>query len=616
MTISSQLMMSILAMDSYNRGYGQRLDVVGSGASATQIGNAIIGQKSETTVGSAEVAAGFFAQAYTLAGQKIISYRGTDDNFSNIWSDDVGSDPWNGYGTAFGNPQTTQAGMAAEFFQAVTGTSTTNPTAGNAILTGHSLGGGLAGFIGAIYSQQAYMFDNMIFEKAATNAYTYSLVNDPLGLRIRADLFNGFTPNAPVIGSNLQTYATTGEILTANRLLQNTNEIYLDSNGGLRSPVTLHSMALHAILQFAASPNSLVSNDWYSIGKQLWDAGFNIKVADAALAGLPVLGGAYTSEYKMLTALAYSAIDEGTRVFGDTGIRAMFDDANDLGRIVSLANGSTALKDSAGALAEILMQYAGTLAFRKVLDAASATAKDGVLNVSPDNSLLTVDLTQGKWGLGVAPGAAVPTIVGLKTLTDVALGKSSFSLILSAPEGVSTTASSDTGTAMQWLWNDTTRAIIDKISFATNNTALTFTIADRVAASSKVALFVAGDGDEIITGAKDNDFIFGGAGNDTLTGMAGDDLLAGGDGSDILSGGEGRNFLTGGDGLDTARYVEAGKSYVVTIKNNAASTSDSYGVVDKTSAISGTVEKDIIYSIERIDMAANDNQVQSSRKAA
>lgn len=41
---------------------------------------------------------------------------------------------------------TSAAHLAADFFQAVTDTSETDPTTGSAILTGHSMGGGLAGF--------------------------------------------------------------------------------------------------------------------------------------------------------------------------------------------------------------------------------------------------------------------------------------------------------------------------------------------------------------------------------------------------------------------------------------------------------------------------------------
>jgi hypothetical protein len=142
MTISNELMYALLSMDSYNRGYGYGLDVVAAGASTTQIGNAAVGLNSNDPSSGiiGGQAAGFFAQSYTLNGQKIIAYRGTDNNLPPPWGDGTGSDAWNGYGTVVGAPFNAQALMAADFFQAVTGTTTANPATGNAILTGHSLG--------------------------------------------------------------------------------------------------------------------------------------------------------------------------------------------------------------------------------------------------------------------------------------------------------------------------------------------------------------------------------------------------------------------------------------------------------------------------------------------
>jgi hypothetical protein len=85
MSISNDLFMAILAMDSYNRGYNEGLIVNGN-----QIGNATLARQSDTLQGSAGVDASFFAQAYTIndtsidgltSGQTVISYRGTDQPF-------------------------------------------------------------------------------------------------------------------------------------------------------------------------------------------------------------------------------------------------------------------------------------------------------------------------------------------------------------------------------------------------------------------------------------------------------------------------------------------------------------------------------------------------------
>ncbi|WP_428541755.1 hypothetical protein [Profundibacter sp.] len=87
MTISKDLFLAILSMDSYNRGYGTGIEL--SDAVDTKIGAAKIGKRIQDvsdTFGSEAQAAGFYAIAYDvdgsgpsgLAGKTVISYRGTD----------------------------------------------------------------------------------------------------------------------------------------------------------------------------------------------------------------------------------------------------------------------------------------------------------------------------------------------------------------------------------------------------------------------------------------------------------------------------------------------------------------------------------------------------------
>jgi hypothetical protein len=70
MSISNDLFMAILAMDSYNRGYDPGISISG-----TSIGNATLRLQSDVQANSAERAAGFFAQSYTWNGTTVISYR-------------------------------------------------------------------------------------------------------------------------------------------------------------------------------------------------------------------------------------------------------------------------------------------------------------------------------------------------------------------------------------------------------------------------------------------------------------------------------------------------------------------------------------------------------------
>ena len=104
---------------------------------------------------------GFFAQAYNFAGGKVLAYRGTDD---------IG-DVFTGWaGGIIGEPLAPQYISAAQFYQQQNSNSiNANP---NIYVTGHSLGGGLAGFVGAIYGVSATVFDNINFMGAAIEGFS------------------------------------------------------------------------------------------------------------------------------------------------------------------------------------------------------------------------------------------------------------------------------------------------------------------------------------------------------------------------------------------------------------------------------------------------------------
>ena len=85
-TDNDDLFRAILAMDTYNRGYNAGLGDPNTGLAGTQIGLATIRRDIDLPGGAQ--AASFFAQAYTLGGKTIISYRGTvDDNVLSPSSD-------------------------------------------------------------------------------------------------------------------------------------------------------------------------------------------------------------------------------------------------------------------------------------------------------------------------------------------------------------------------------------------------------------------------------------------------------------------------------------------------------------------------------------------------
>lgn len=159
---------ALLALDAYNRGYNAGIVLTG-----TKIGNATIVKDSEALKNNdgsrADIPAGFYAVSYSLTtGENIISYRGTDIISSWFWSDNPGGDFWNGWATGLGDPANKQAELALQFYQAVAGVGV-DPRTANISLTGHSLGGGLAGFVGDLYGKKGTLFNNMAFEVAAND---------------------------------------------------------------------------------------------------------------------------------------------------------------------------------------------------------------------------------------------------------------------------------------------------------------------------------------------------------------------------------------------------------------------------------------------------------------
>ena len=146
----TDLIYAILAMDSYNRGYGTGIRGL-LDTTTSKIGNYTIYDSKRD---AQAFAAGFYAIAYKNGTDTVIAYRGTDFNIGKDLALNSpqrgGSDATNGYGIALGGTATAQGVLAADFYRAVTGATTDKQSAMNTVLTGHSLGGGLAGYVGAV----------------------------------------------------------------------------------------------------------------------------------------------------------------------------------------------------------------------------------------------------------------------------------------------------------------------------------------------------------------------------------------------------------------------------------------------------------------------------------
>jgi fermentation-respiration switch protein FrsA (DUF1100 family) len=140
MAISDDLFLAILAMDSYNRGYNSGLGNPETGLDGGQVGGATILDQIDLPQGSRS--AGFYAIVYEWNGTTVISYRGTDS---------FPVDRPTGYGIGLGFPagvagaanwlnNSYQGELALLFYNQIAARLDTN----DILLTGHSLGGGLA----------------------------------------------------------------------------------------------------------------------------------------------------------------------------------------------------------------------------------------------------------------------------------------------------------------------------------------------------------------------------------------------------------------------------------------------------------------------------------------
>lgn len=527
MSISPTLFTAILAMDAYNRGYGNPiLPSTGQIGDATIIGDAITRSNDG---GARAMATGFYAIAYSWNGQTVISYRGTDNLDLLNGANDI-LNGWVGAGVL-----SNQAQLAEQFYTSITGQSIFDGSLSNVLLTGHSLGGGLAGYIGSIAHERSTVFDNMPYADAALNRVILENVNRGVN-----DFISFFTSgsSAALVGlpnaSAVTALSTSGEVLSAVRALELTGGSFgegaavtgllapligfipatlagdaagteavtialqqttlptLDPHVNISIPsagmaVQLHSAALLVLLQFARD-NSFT--DWHGVGSQLFKAYFD----DSLAASLGLSNAA-----NMLSEIAYSAIDSGERPFGDTGIRSLFNDADDLGKLYDLGS-STALNSEnvKSDLVNITFEYAGWLA--KNTDTNSAR-DSGIVTFSLSSGSLNVDLSDSAWKLG---GNRPNTIVGREDIINTELNG------LIPPTG--------------------TRQIHD-IVIATRDSGATLK-AESSLAPGEGALLVGGRGDDTLTGSAGNDILRGGGGNDVLNGGFGLDILAGGSGAD------------------------------------------------------------------------------------
>ncbi len=548
---NDRIFRSILALDSYNRGYEP--DIIGlSSLQGTRLGNATIGQDSTAVLGEGvDFATGFYAISYILDnGERVISYRGTDAQtllpfFSSNGAIISGNDGLFGYGLGLGSPEAEQALQAAEFYRAIVEPENIfNPNA--AVLVGHSLGGGLAGYVAALFNQEAFILDNMAFEAGAANAQRLASEGPSvLRSRIYGD-FDGEIPTADI--GRISGAFVDGELLDAlgNRSTQLTALTELSDFRGIEffAQIERHAASLTVLLQYA---DINTDGNWQITAEDLFDSIYSTDFSDV----LPTLGNrigaASDAQNALATIIAYSAIEEGERPFGDTGIRALFNDTGQLGSVLSGDNVSVRLENISGDITDAVVQFAGKLALGAVLSDDNPDAVNGILDLSNDAQLLTVNFSEDRFDIGAANEGIVgrdeilratlsSNLVNIEVETDPLSG-----MIISSE----TFFNSELLNAFDFIGqpSDEPGSQIDRVAIQTTDSAVDI---DIEGSSNGLTLASFGNGADIIRGSETDDLIDGGGGSDFLRGGGGNDILVGGEGNDDLAGGLGNNFIIGG----------------------------------------------------------------------
>ena len=590
-TTYEKLILSIASMDAYNRGLAPSVQL-----DATNIGPLKFA-KSSADLGIGNLAAdGFAAVAYTVAGtgtsldgKTIIAYRGTDN--PTLATDPVkgASDILTGWIAALGEPNA-QTQLAFDFYQAVTGGTAADP---NVVVTGHSLGGGLAEVVSLVTGVRGIGFDNMpaaliaelIAKKSGAGSLNYSaftaastqgeilqyardaslqfaasyilsllgpeaiaVLNDALGIHLDPDAAGLELTFLADKSRALEAQVASGGVLDSHSDYGPFS--VLSKKAREDAALKLHMQELNVLLQFVAYMRETDPNlykDWEAAAPALWHSFFDDAVAKAAGATDEGEGGTAGFAAKMGRMIAYSVLQSGDRPFGDTAAKSLFGDASDLGKLIAQNGVSSTISKARESLAQTFTQFAGQLAVRSVKAEADSTAVLGVLSIDTASDNLVVDMSNARWSVG-GSGNTPSTIVGRNTFIESVLGGSSNSTPASAIKS-----------AMEFLWNTSDYSNVGRIVMATTESDRTTDLDEVLQPSAalpsldgQLTAFAGSGGNDTINGTTGDDIIYGGDGVNTFDGRGGSDMLVGGSGKDaFLIGNQAhRTYVVGGGGKE------------------------------------------------------------------
>ena len=570
-SVQTDLIYAILALDSYNR-------LAGDGAAFGQgdkLGDFITYRRPNPPDRSQWNSDGFYAISFRNAqtGEIVVSFRGTDQ---------FTTDLYNGYGLALGNTPlhqyfdsnlshlmgVEQAVDAATYYTEITG-KLDSQFAANVTLVGHSLGAGLAGYLNATTGTRAVVFDNLPYDVSGVNRagelgvqasfanvrgyftdqeFLQSARDGTIQAAISAALAVAAIPVAELAAFRdafalLDTSMQGADLAARTRSFENTwakTPLYSRTdaiaNVAIDSVSGYHNQAMLVALLWN---KGFGDARWEPAARYLWDAFFDETIAThLPLAGVLLASGATGTPLDVVqSAIAYSAVIESDgmdtgKPFGDSAIRAMFDDAGDLGdALLAIAAQPQPFATLAEFVGRSLVQYAASIALTPVLRTVPEST-NGILGWDAANHLLTIDYSDHRWTIG---GATSTGISGKADVIDALVG--------TLPE---------IDAIRQWLGvSGSLSGQFDRLQLALGGTNAAAVLPEPIGDHGN--LYVALAGSAAIDGSSDQDMVLGGTGGDLLNGGGGDDILLGGPGSDTLDGGAGSNLLAGGSGDD--RYT-------------------------------------------------------------
>jgi Ca2+-binding RTX toxin-like protein len=481
------------------------------------VGSATVAFRMADTNFAAEAeSAGFSATAYHSNGNIVIAYRGTDGAYL--------MDAITGWTTGAGFINQPQANLAIKFYQAVVAAYPEE----NIELTGHSLGGGLAGYVASIYGEKAVLFDNMAYEHASAAIVNLANPNSELFDPDIKEFIYGAADPWPIDESSITAYAEEGEILHANRLGQNivATDVSIGDDVPL-GPIDRHFLPSLVIALHGQTLSNNVAGGWEETAKYVFPHLIkNTEIANKA---------GFANATAMIRDVAYSTV--GTADIGTVAATSIFDNLHDFSvaaqQGISLGQEIGGLNTVFSDAGDFITGYAALLARP---ESKNATLSE-VISVADDHTLLAINLSDAIWQ--TEDGAATEEYLVGNLLDEVYdYQASSINSLLDKKFG------------NHALTN------IGEVQIALGLDGFAGSVADH---GSSLAVFIGTTSSDVIEGSQGQDIIFAAnlpsvdgspLSTDIIDGRGGDDILIGSSGDDHLLGGLGRDVLIGGGGAD------------------------------------------------------------------